>query len=97
MNQEDIENMREQVNTNLAGLFAMVDVNGDGFIEKEELRIKMDEGFEPLPHSFADWMDKEKQISQFFKLAYKNDDGMVSKDELMAILNKLSERLAADE
>ena len=56
----------------------MVDVNGDGFIEKEELRAKMDEGFEPLPPGFADGWDKEKQITEFFKLADVNDDGKVS-------------------
>ena len=79
----------------------MVDVNGDGFIEKEELRAKMDEGFEPLPPGFADGWDKEKQINEFFKLADVNDDGKVSKDELrdffMAMLDKLSAKLAAGE
>ena len=47
--QADINNMREQVSDNLAGLFAMVDINGDGFIEKDELRYALDRGFECFP------------------------------------------------
>ena len=32
MLQEDIDNMREEVRFNFDGLFAMVDIDGDGFI-----------------------------------------------------------------
>ena len=78
MNAEMISEMRTRVATDIEGLFGMVDVNNDGFIEKDELREKMDEGFEPLPPGMADGMDKNAQIAKFFEIADTNADGKIS-------------------
>ena len=60
MNQEMIDEMRTRVATDIQGLFGMVDDNGDGFISKDELVTKMEEGFEPLPPGMADGLTKEE-------------------------------------
>ena len=78
MNREEIAEMRQRVADDIAGLFAMVDDNSDGFIEKDELRAKMEEGFEPLPPGMADNMTKEQQIAKFFEIADSNADGKIS-------------------
>ena len=41
MDASEIQAMREKVTSDIDGLFGMVDGNGDGFIEKEELIAKM--------------------------------------------------------
>ena len=95
MNLEDIGMMREQVKTNIVGLFAMVDVNGDGFIEKDELRSKMEDGFDPFPPGYNEEMktwDIEKKVDEFFRMADANGDGLISKDELRTFfMNTLDE------
>ena len=95
MNREEIAEMRSRVSSDIDGLFGMVDENGDGFIEKDELREKMNEGFEPLPPGMADGMDKEAQINKFFEIADANADGKISKDELVGFFNKMLDQLEA--
>ena len=96
MNQQDIDDMRDRVKTDIDGLFNMVDDNGDGFLEKAELRAKMEEGFEPLPPGMADGMDKEAQIEKFFQIADANADGKISKDELAGFFNTMLDQLQAN-
>ena len=93
MNREEIAEMRERVSSDIDGLFGMVDDNSDGFIEKDELRAKMEEGFEPLPPGMADGMNKEQQIAKFFEIADSNADGKISKDELVGFFNKMLDQL----
>ena len=95
MNREEIAEMRQRVAHDIDGLFGMVDDNSDGFIEKDELRSKMEEGFEPLPPGMADGMDKEAQIAKFFEIADTNADGKISKDELVGFFNKMLDQLEA--
>ena len=95
MNREEIAEMRERVRSDIAGLFGMVDENGDGFIEKVELQAKMEEGFEPLPPGMADGMSKEQQIAKFFEIADTNSDGKISQDELVGFFNKMLDQLEA--
>ena len=42
----EIQHMRNKVNDEIGGLFAMVDTDNNGYIEKEELlKLMQDEGF----------------------------------------------------
>ena len=87
--------MRQRVASDIDGLFGMVDDNSDGFIEKDELRQKMEEGFEPLPPGMADGMDKEAQIAKFFEIADTNRDGKVDKAELTNFFMKMLDQMEA--
>ena len=76
--------MKEIIFTNLEPLFNKADTNRDGFIDPIELGVKLDEGFDPFPPGLIDGIetwDNEKKIAEFFKLADKNGDGLVSKED----------------
>ena len=104
MNQSDIDCFRGRVRTNLAGLFAMLDVNSDGFIEKGEVRAMIEyNGFECFPRGLyegSETWDKEKQIYEFFRMCNKKGDGQITKDELREFFldtcDKLERKLNGD-
>ena len=56
---EMLAKVRRRVHDFVSNLFDMIDVNGDGIIDKDELRVQMERGFEPLPPDMAKGMDKE--------------------------------------
>ena len=95
MNREMIQEMRSRVATDIEGLFGMVDDNGDGFISKDELLVKIAEGFEPLPPGMADGLTGDQQMEKFFEIADTNGDGKISKDELVGFFNKMLDELEA--
>ena len=97
MDASEIQAMREKVTSDIDGLFSMVDVNGDGYIEKEELIAKMGEGFEPLPPGVADNMTAEQQLNKFFEIADTNKDGRVDKQELTNFFLKMLDQMEANQ
>ena len=84
--------MRENVQADIDVFFDMVDVKCDGFIDKDELRIKMEEGFDPFPPGIADGMSIEQKIFCFFDIADTNRDGKISKSELSTYFQKMLDR-----
>ena len=95
MDAAEIQAMREKVTSDIDGLFSMVDADGNGYIEKDELIQKMSEGFEPLPPGVADNMTAEQQINKFFEIADTNRDGKVDKQELTAFFLKMLDQMEA--
>ena len=95
MDAAEIQAMREKVTSDIDGLFSMVDADGNGYIEKDELIQKMSEGFEPLPPGVADNMTAEQQIAKFFEIADTNRDGKVDKQELTAFFLKMLDQMEA--
>ena len=97
MDASEIQAMREKVTQDIDGLFSMVDADGNGYIEKEELIQKMAEGFEPLPPGVADNMTAEQQINKFMEIADTNRDGKVDKQELTAFFLKMLDQMEASQ
>ena len=97
MDASEIQAMREKVTQDIDGLFSMVDADGNGYIEKEELMQKMTEGFEPLPPGVADNMTAEQQINKFMEIADTNKDGKVDKQELTAFFLKMLDQMEASQ
>ena len=95
MDASEIADMRAKVQSDIDGLFAMVDADGNGYIEKEELIQKMAEGFEPLPPGVADNMTAEQQLNKFFEIADTNRDGKVDKTELTDFFIKMLDQMEA--
>lgn len=95
MDAAEIQAMREKVTSDIDGLFSMVDADGNGYIEKDELIQKMSEGFEPLPPGVADNMTADQQIAKFFEIADTNRDGKVDKQELTSFFLKMLDQMEA--
>ena len=50
----------------------MLDTDNSGYIDKDELRDKMEEGLVLLPSKAVKGMSKEAQIAKFFQIADSN-------------------------
>ena len=59
MNPEEKEEIRNRIQQAIDGLFNMLDEDENGYIDKDELRDKMEEGFEPLPTNASNGLSKE--------------------------------------
>ena len=76
-------------------IFNMLDVNGDGYVDRNELKAQMEQGFKPLPPDLCKGMDREAQIAKFFEVVQPTREGQISKEELVMyfeeLLNELEE------
>ena len=93
MSREQIAQMRARISRDIPFLFGMLDSNSDGLIDRDELRAKMERGFEPIPEELSKGMTKDQQIEMFFKVADTDADGKVSQDELAAYFEKMFDDL----
>ena len=78
-------------------IFQKLDLNGNGSIDKEELRQVMqnDPTCQPLPPNLCQDMSSEEVINKFFAEADTNADGVVTKDELMQFMDRMIEQMFA--
>ena len=90
MDEEQKQDLRKRMESDLQGMFDMVDKDHDGFIETEEMKKKMnDTNFMPLPPHMAKDMTKEEQVAKFFEMADIDSDGKVDIKELKIFFFKL--------
>lgn len=96
MDREDINELRERIETISEIQFAKVDTNKDGFMDKAEVRVAIGECFDPLPPHLIEGLDKDARTALFFEKADTNADDKVSFVELKAYMDKMCDDMEAE-
>ena len=76
-------------------IFRKLDLDGNGSIDKEELRQVMstDPTCQPLPPDMAAGMSQEEQINKFFQEADTNQDGRIDREELTNFMDRMIDQM----
>ena len=89
--------VKRQAREQADAIFAKLDLDGNGSIDKDELRRVMttDPTCQPLPPNLSEGLNQEEQVNKFFQEADTNQDGVVTKEELMDFMDRMIEQMFA--
>ena len=85
------EEVKKQARERVASTFDKLDLNRNGSIAKYELRtiMKTDPACQPLPANIAEGLNQKMQGNKFFREADIDQDGLVTKKELMDYMDRM--------
>ena len=92
---EDIDEVKATARAQADVIFAQLDLNQNGYIDKEELLrlVTSDPNCMPLPTSVAEGMSQEQQIDKLFADADSNRDGRIDREEFYNYRDRLIDEM----